>query len=1026
MRLRTYLPLLMLAIYLPILLAIGGALVLNARDQQAATEQQMFLTARAVAAAADREMDDSIDSLRVVAASSEVLDGDIPGIYRLAQRVAATQPHWRSLALLDARGETIFFSDRPLGAPQVSLADREQVRRAIDTGAPAVSSTLLSGHFSGTPVIGVAEPVFVRGELKYILAANYAFDGLRRIFDAIELPRGSTAAIFDRTGAVITRNLDPTYVGQQALSPGVADAAQLGVERTLRSVNREGRETFLVISPSKLTHWVVGIGMSLEVYDAPLWHTLWTIGGGGALLVVLSGLAAALGGRQIAAGIARLARSAEALGRGEAPLPQSSALAEVSSTAVAMARAGDLIQRRQSERDDALRRLQARVRCQEALALIGQLGFQGHDVDRLLRSATDAIAVALQADFCAVMELEGPTQTLRVRAACGWRHAVIGSTRIEAAPRSQAGYTLITGAPAVVVDAETENRFDLPQLMRDEGALSGITVLLQKQGGPFGILAVHERTARTFTVDDIQFCEAAATLLSTILIRWESELAVRRLADENAQFAAAINGTNRGVMFVDSKPGYPVLFVNPAFTRITGYTAEEAAGRNPGEFLRGEDTDPRDAAAIDEALAARRTATVTIKNYRKNGQHFWNELTIIPVPSAEDTRMFVQVLSDVTARHTAEEQLRQSQKMDALGQLTGGVAHDFNNLLAVILGNADMLEERLAGNPEQSRMISLICHAAEQGRALTGRLLSFARAQPMRPEVVDVNALVSGIEHMLRSMLGENITIRTELDPFIPAITVDRPQLETAILNLALNSRDAMPKGGTLTMRTAHSEREVIISLADTGIGMPAEVLARACEPFFTTKEPGRGTGLGLSSVYGFVHQSAGDMDIRSVPGQGTIVTLRFPRTAGTFTAAPSASPPVASAPVKDSPTILVVDDDEAVAASVELTLTGMGYRVLMTTSPTAALRMLAEADVDLLLTDLAMPGMDGLELAAAAQRLRPRLKVLFTSGHLTYSQRAAMERRATILPKPYRRAELAAAIRQTLSGEDCLIGSAG
>jgi len=1024
LRLRTYLPLLTLAIYLPILVAIGGILVLSAREQQAATQQQMFLTARAVAAAADREMEDSIDSLRAIASSSEVLDGDIGRIYALAQRVVAAQPHWRTLALLDAKGGAIFFSDRPLGATLPSVVDRDHIKKVIETGAPAVSPVLLTGRFSGTPVIGVAAPVYVAGEFRYIVVANYAFEGLRQILQAVELPRGSTAAILDHDGRIISRNIEPSFVGQPVATPAMAQAAQLGIERATRAVNKEGRQTFAVLAPSKMTQWAVLIGMSIDAYDAPLWHTIWTIGGGGVLLILIGAVVAGLGGRRIADGVGALAAAAEALGRGETKDAEPARFLEIRTAAAAITRAGELIQRRRSERDDALRRLQTRVRCQEALALIGQLGLQGDDVDRLLRSATDAVAIALQVEFCAIMELEPEPRTLLVRAARGWRGAVIGSMRIEADPGSQAGYTLITGAPAVIVNADTENRFDLPKPMHEQGALSGITVLMQKQGGPFGILAVHERTPRTFTVDDVQFCEAAATLLSTILIRWENELAVRRLADENAQFAAAINGTNRGVMFVDARPGHPILFVNPAFTRITGYTAADAVGRDPASFLRGADTDPRDAAAIDGALAARRTATVTIRNYRKDGQYFWNELTIIPVPSPEDTRMFVEVICDVTARRNAEEQLRQSQKLDALGQLTGGVAHDFNNLLAVILGNADTLETELAGNVELSRMASLICHAAEQGRALTGRLLSFARAQPMQPETVDVNALTAEMAEMLRGTLGENIVVRTELGPSAPMITVDRPQLQAAIVNLAINSRDAMPKGGTLTIRTATSApnpaeanagTQVVISVADTGIGMPPEILARACEPFFTTKEPGRGTGLGLSSVYGFVHQSAGEMDIRSAPGEGAIITLRFPQTIGAIEP-PLPLPTDRPAVTSDGRTILVVDDDESVAASVEVALSGIGYRVARATSPMIALRILAEKEFDLLLTDLAMPGMDGIELAAAARRLRPGLKVLFTSGHLTYRHRAAMEPGVEILWKPYRRAQLADAIRRAFA----------
>jgi signal transduction histidine kinase len=417
-----------------------------------------------------------------------------------------------------------------------------------------------------------------------------------------------------------------------------------------------------------------------------------------------------------------------------------------------------------------------------------------------------------------------------------------------------------------------------------------------------------------------------------------------------------------------------------------------------------------------------------------------------------------------------DQKLHQSQKMEAVGQLTGGVAHDFNNLLTVIIGTTEFLADKLAAQPELRELADSTMKAAERGAELTRNLLAFARRQPLEPKTVDVNRQLLGMEDLLRRTLGEHIDCRFALGQQVWPATVDPTQLETAILNLVLNARDAMPKGGRLTVETGNEHLDaayaaqndevrvgqyVFLAVADSGSGMRPDVVARAFEPFFTTKDVGKGTGLGLSMVYGFVKQSGGHIKIHSEVGQGTIVKLYLPRSDATPPAAklsaavdPAAHQNLwraeqrAAAAVDPAAeqnlwradqraprqvaagggeTILAVEDDDLVRAHVAAELKGLGYAVLIARDGAEALEMLrGPAAIDLLFTDVVMPGgMSGPELAQLASQLRPGLKVLFTSGYTenTVIHEGRLDPGVLLLNKPYRRPELALKLRAALGG---------
>jgi PAS domain S-box-containing protein len=395
-----------------------------------------------------------------------------------------------------------------------------------------------------------------------------------------------------------------------------------------------------------------------------------------------------------------------------------------------------------------------------------------------------------------------------------------------------------------------------------------------------------------------------------------------------------------------------------------------------------------------------------------------------------------RIAAAIAERERAEEALRQSQKMEAVGQLTGGIAHDFNNLLTVIAGNVDVARRQLgdAAEPRVLRALGNALVGAERAATLTQRLLAFSRRQPLNPRPIDVNRLVTGMSELLHRTLGETIAVETLLAADLWQVEVDPNQLENAILNLAVNARDAMPHGGKLTIETmnAQVEREaaggrepvapgpyVALTVSDIGSGMDADTLARAFEPFFTTKEVGKGTGLGLSMVYGFVRQSGGHVQIHSAEGQGTSVRICLPRLAGEAAAAEERAEPAAPEGAQGETILVCEDDDDVRAYTVEM-LRELGYRVLEAHDAPAALRLLErqEARFDLLFTDVVLPGgMTGAELARAARALRPGLRILFTTGYARDAivHHGRLDAGVELIAKPFAYAELAARVREML-----------
>jgi nitrogen-specific signal transduction histidine kinase/ActR/RegA family two-component response regulator len=396
--------------------------------------------------------------------------------------------------------------------------------------------------------------------------------------------------------------------------------------------------------------------------------------------------------------------------------------------------------------------------------------------------------------------------------------------------------------------------------------------------------------------------------------------------------------------------------------------------------------------------------------------------------------IFVGIIHDLSERKRTEGLLVQAQKMEAIGQLTGGIAHDFNNLLTVILGTSEILVDGLNGNQPLRSVAEMIQSAAERGAALTKRMLAFARRQPLEPRIVDINKLLAGMDVLLRRSLGEEVDLEIVLGPGLWPALIDPAQLESAILNLCLNARDAMAGGGHLTIESANArlndvyaaENEevqpgcyVMIAVTDTGTGMTPDTAARAFDPFFTTKDVGKGSGLGLSMIYGFLKQSGGHVKIYSEVGYGTTMKCYLP---GAFGSEEEIEAREVSRQSGGNELILLVEDDDLVRGYVEAQLLDLGYRVKPVRDGSEALEAVQNlASFDLLFTDIVMPGgMNGHELAERVLMLRPGTRVLFTSGYneaaLVHSQRLGPG--LHILSKPYRKEHLAAKIRTVLDSD--------
>ncbi|MEH2533072.1 PAS domain S-box-containing protein [Bradyrhizobium sp. AZCC 1588] len=526
-------------------------------------------------------------------------------------------------------------------------------------------------------------------------------------------------------------------------------------------------------------------------------------------------------------------------------------------------------------------------------------------------------------------------------------------------------------------------------------------------------------------VDNVGLQAKLARLLGTS--RTESKRTEQALDQEMEERRRIFESSNDLILVSDSVGN--LIQVSPSVTDILGYQPSEMVGHNAIKFIHPDDLEHtrKEMRVGRRGQSKRNFETRYISKEGKSVALNWTGTWSEPV------RRHFFIGRDLTEKQAAEAQLRHVQKMDAVGQLTGGVAHDFNNILTVITGTIGILEEAVADQPQLAAVAKLIDEAAERGANLTKHLLAFARKQPLQPVEVDVNALVLEAAKLLHPTLGEHIEITPLLAEDAWTALADPNQLTTAVLNLAINARDAMPNGGKLALETSnvfldenyasmHSEvtsgNYVMIAVSDTGSGIPPALLERVFEPFFTTKEVGRGTGLGLSMVFGFVKQSGGHVKIYSEEGHGTSVKIYLPRATGLQQTAAEA---LVSGNIEGgNETVLVVEDDALVRRYVMTQIESLGYTTLEAANASDALRIIDDvSNVDLLFTDVIMPGiMNGRQLVDEVLKRRPDLKTLYTSGYTENAivHHGRLDSGVLLLAKPYRKSELARMIRLALA----------
>ncbi len=507
----------------------------------------------------------------------------------------------------------------------------------------------------------------------------------------------------------------------------------------------------------------------------------------------------------------------------------------------------------------------------------------------------------------------------------------------------------------------------------------------------------------------------------------------REALREQERLLRQIIDANPSLIFVKDWNGRFVL-VNQATAHVYGTTVDALVGKTDGDFNRNTEEvahflrDDRDVMSSGQPkIIAEEPVT------NPAGETRWFQTIKVPLRSpAEGTATLLGVATEITERKRLEEQLLQSQKMEAVGQLAGGVAHDFNNILTAIVGYTDLLAAELASNVRQLEDLEEIRKAARRAAALTRQLLAFSRKQVLEPRIIDVNAVVLNLDKMLRSLISENIELKTDLADNLGAARADPNQIEQVIMNLAINARDAMPDGGTVTIETGNVTLDdayagqhvsvipgeyVMLAVSDTGCGMDAKTQSRIFEPFFTTKPAGRGTGLGLSTVYGIVKQTGGNIWLYSEPGKGTTFKIYLPAIAALPEDIGKVAP--AEAPRRGAGTVLVVEDDEQLRRLTHRALDAQGYTVLVADRGATALDIARrhKGEIDLLLTDVIMPDTNGRKLAETIRAARPGMRVLYMSGYPdgAIASHGMLEPGVAYLAKPFTTEAITRRVREVL-----------
>ncbi|MEB0039899.1 MULTISPECIES: ATP-binding protein [unclassified Pseudomonas] len=714
----------------------------------------------------------------------------------------------------------------------------------------------------------------------------------------------------------------------------------------------------------------------------------------------------------------------------------------------------------------------AQLRRLNALAQFGELALKSPSLDEILQQACALVREALGTDFAKIMMLCDDGRFLKVRSGVGWQPNVVDNVTVPIKKDVSEGYAFGSKYPVISTDVSLEKRFRYAPFLLDHGvqALVNVPILGVEGKSPFGIFEVDSKKPRNFTDRDIDLLRTYANFIAGAVERFRSldeiRASERALRSSEEHFRVAVE-LNPQIIWTADAEGRVTSF-DQRWLKLTGLSQEQALDQGWLQVCH-HDHEQKIADAWAYSIRTKVPYDVSATLRKTGGDYGWFRMRAFAQLDSQGAclqwygtiedieervrlesalRDWNETLEERVAERTlalvkeqgereaTEEKLRQSQKMEAVGQLTGGLAHDFNNMLAGALGSLELMQLRLAQGKVDKlpSYIDLAKSTVQRAAALTHRLLAFSRQQTLEPKVIHPNKLVAGLEDLLRRTVGPGIDLETTLAAN-SAIRCDPNQLENAILNLAINARDAMPNGGSLSIRTGRTPAErpvvqgrdfavndyVTITVTDSGTGMTPEVMERAFDPFFTTKQSGEGTGLGLSMIYGFVQQSGGHTQISSEMGHGTSIALSFPLHSEVVDESSLMTSAVKALPRASGETVLLVDDEMVVRHVMIELLTDLGYTVPEAIDGRSALSRAEKLEhIDLLVTDIGLPGgLDGQQLAALLRVQHPQLKVLFITGFAKNLQIDENAKPATrVLAKPFSISDFSERIRLIL-GED-------
>jgi PAS domain S-box-containing protein len=957
MSLHAFLTRLIWLCVLPLTLLAVYLAVYHVGSLQSQRNQQAADLARNVATAVDRHLKSRIAGLQLLASSPLVDEPNRwPELYQEAQGFLSS--FGSHVVFADASMQMRFNTRVPFGAPLPKLPTPKGHAAApetLKTGRPSVGDLFL-GPIAKEPLVAVVVPVLREDRTRFLLLSTIEAAQFQQRLDQVALPAGWSLTLRDSKKEVVARRSPP---GMTAVPDRSADASAKGC--------------FVV--PSSVTRWTVVIDIPRGIYRAPAMTAAVAL----AAAILMVTLISVLGGRWAAR---RLGRAVRSLAQTPPPLSGRPRIVEIEAVGRMLADAAVAREKAEATRREAERALV------ESETLFRNL-FQEHA----------AVKLIIDPDTGKIVDAN--------RAAAefyGWSQDRLKEMRIQeinTLPPEEARAEIEKARSKKRVQFEFRHR-------RSDGSIRDVEVFssrIEAKGRTFLHSIVHDITGR--------------------------KQAERALRESEHKFRMIVENS-RDIIYTLSVQG-EFLFVSPAITHLLGYAETELLGRTFQSLIH-----PDDVAACEELFRRSIQEGVRVPGFEYRVRHAggewrWHNSSGSAVHDAQGNLLHFQgVARDITEHHKLEEQLRQSQKMESVGRLAGGVAHDYNNMLSVILGYTELaLASVIPSDPLHADLLEIF-HAARRSADITRQLLAFARQQTIDPEVLDLNASVESLLKMLRRLIGEDIDLAWLPGSGLWPLRMDPSQLNQILANLCVNARDAIADVGKITIETANVTFDetycathvgflpgpyVLLAVSDNGCGMGKEILAHLFEPFFTTKGIGKGTGLGLATIYGIVKQNKGFINVYSEPGKGSTFRIYLPRHTGQ--AVDALKTKSGEIPKGGGETVLVVEDEEAILKLAQKILEGMGYRVLTAGGPVDAIGLAGRHGdkIHLLITDVVMPEMNGRELSERLRSMHPELKCLFMSGYTAnaIAHHGVLDQGVRFLQKPFSTNELARKVREAL-----------